>query len=151
MSVNDAMTAAIEDRRAKAWALRVAGSTLREIAAKLGISLGLAHRDCEAVLDRTRAEANESAERHTAIVLDRIDRCIAVLMPMLDDPDPEVAMHAMDRIDKFDRQRATLLGLNAPMRQEISGPGGAPIEIDDRAALIARIAGLTAGEPPAGA
>jgi hypothetical protein len=110
------------------------------------VSLGTAHKDITAVLERTKADADETAEQHRKMQLDRLDKAISILMPMLDDP--EVALEAMDRLDKLERRRAALLGLDAASKHEVSGPEGAPIPIDARASLLERLAGLAAGEAP---
>ena len=42
---------------------------------------------------------------------------------------------SIDRALRLMERRASMLGLDAPKRQEISGPDGSPIEIDERITL----------------
>lgn len=134
--------AELEERRAKVIKLRVDGYGFREIAAKLQMSVGQAYNDFKAVMDRTKAEADSTAEQERQVSLARIDRAMSVLMPLVD----EGSLDAMDRLDKLEKRRAALLGLDAPTRQEHTGAGGAPIEIDARGALLERLAGLADSE-----
>jgi hypothetical protein len=141
MAGNTAEDDAIEDRRAKAWDLRVRGKTYREIGAALGVSGKTAHQDCHAVLDRIKTETDDKAEHHRELQLARLERLTAVLMPMAEGGD----LDAMDRLDKLEKRRAALLGLDAPTRSELTGKDGAPVPIDARGSLIERLAGLVAG------
>jgi len=157
--------AELEERRAKVVQLKVDGYSFREIGAKLGINEGTACRDYRAVIDRTKAEADETVDEARRESLARIARAIRVLMPMVDAGDEETvkrrlaagepaplviaqanaALDAMDRLDKLEKRRAALLGLDAPTRSELTGKDGAPVPIDARGSLLDRIAGLVAG------
>jgi len=116
MTLNNAEEAAIEDRRQKAWQLRVAGKTYREIAKATGVSTGTAFTDITTVLHRIKAENDETAEHHRAMQLDRLDEAIAVVMPMLRSKDKKLALEAVDRLDRIERRRAALLGLDEPTK-----------------------------------
>lgn len=135
--------AAVEQRREQVIKLRVDGYGFREIAKTLSIGLATAYDDFKAVMDRTTASANSTADEERRVSLERIDRAIVKLMPMLDDPD--LALDAMDRLDKLERRRAALLGLDSPAKQELTGKDGAPLTVDARGALVERLAGLVAG------
>lgn len=117
--------AAMEERRLKCWDLRVSGWTLRQIAKELGLSAATVHKHIDHVLERTKADCDERAEQHRLMSLQRLDKAIAVLMRRIEDDDD--ALEAMDRLDKLERRRASLLGLDAPAKQEIvaafEGPG----------------------------
>lgn len=131
----------VEERRRRAIELRVSGKKYREIATELRIGLGQAYRDVKAVIDRTKAEADENADEIRRIELERIDEAIAAMMPNVRAGDPrccEVLVKLQDR-------RSRYLGLDAPAKHEHSGPDGAPIPIDARSALTERLAGLIAG------
>lgn len=128
--------AELETRRAQVIKLRVDGYGFREIAAKAGISVGQAYNDFKAVMDRTKAEADSTADQERQVSLSRIDRAIKVLVPMIDAADTETmrariasgedaklvmsqaasALDAMDRLDKLEKRRAALLGLDAPTK-----------------------------------
>lgn len=148
--------AAIEERRLKCWDLRAAGKTLRQIAGELGLSASTVHKHIDHVLERTKSECNEKAELHRLLSLQRLDKAIAVLLPMVemgseeamtraiaDGKDPVVVMglagkslEAMDRLDKLERRRAALLGLDAPTKQEHSGGiGVANVSLDELESL----------------
>lgn len=149
MPSNNSAEQATEIRRLKAWDLRVQGKTYREIGDALGVSHVTAWDDVKQVSERMRSELSESAEHHRSIQLQRLDKAISVLMPMLDDPDR--ALEAMDRLDKLEKRRAALLGLDSPAKQELSGPAGGAIAIDARTALIEKLSCLvTGGAPEAG-
>jgi hypothetical protein len=134
---------AVEERRKRAIALRLDGKNYRTIAAELGVGLATAYRDVAAVIDRTKAEANESADEVRSLELERHDRAIDGLMPHVDAGDPR----ACDTLVRLQERRSKYLGLDAPTRHEHTGAEGAPIEIDARSALLARLAGLVAGKP----
>lgn len=116
MPANNSAEAATEERRAKAWDLRVRGKTYREIGSELGVSHVTAWEDVKAIGDRIRSQTDESAEHHRAMQLQRLDKVISVLMPLVDVGD----LDAMDRLDKFEKRRAALLGLDAPAKQELA-------------------------------
>jgi DNA-binding CsgD family transcriptional regulator len=107
--------AELEARRAQVVKLHVDGNSFREIGRKLGIRESTAHGDFRAVLDRTRSEANSTVEEERRVSLDRIDRAMLVLMPKVDAGDLE----AMDRLDKLEKRRAALLGLDAPVKTQL--------------------------------
>ena len=161
--------AEIETRRAEAMRLRIRGKSYREIAAATGVSLGQAFADVKAVLDRTKAEADDDADQARALDLERIDRAIGIVEDILSAGDPiaepgqdeddllqaveserELKLKALDRLVKLQDQRAKLLGLYAPEKKEVTGADGAPIAIDARGALLERLASLAASAPAAG-
>jgi hypothetical protein len=115
MPANNADEVAIENRRAKAWDLRVKGKTYREIGLELGVSHVTAWEDVKFLGERIRSETDESVEQHRAMQVQRLDKVISVLMPKVEDGDFE----AMDRLDKAEKRRAALLGLDAPAKQQI--------------------------------
>lgn len=128
----------IEKRRRKATDLRVRGKSIPEIARALGCSVGTVHSDLDAVLVRTQDAADSLIRRERAASLARIDRATDALWPRIEKGDDV----AIDRLVRLERQRGKLLGTEAPVRQELSGPDGAPIPIDARTALLERLAGL---------
>lgn len=160
MTLNNSEEVAIEDRRSKAWLLRVKGKTVRQIATELGVSVGTAHSDLAAVMERTRSESDDRAETHRALSLARLDRALDTIeealraqVPAKDPENPDSAsadhdmrLKAIAGLLKLEERRAKLLGLDAPTKQEVSGPEGAPIPVDARSSLLDRLAGLVAGE-----
>lgn len=151
----------LEERRSKVVALKVDGYSFREIGAKLGINEGTACRDYRAVIDRTKADADETVDEERRTSLARIAKAIKVLMPMVEagtgeaikaaiaaGESPLVAMElarksldAMDRLVKLEKERAMLLGTYAPTRTEVDATvGGA------NPAVAARLVRETFGE-----
>lgn len=139
---------AVELRRSKVLELQIAGKSYRQIAEELTVSLGTVASDMKALVERAKAENDDRVERERMLSLARNGKALAVVLPMLNDG--ETVKDAVDALDKLEKRRAALLGLDAPTRQELSGPKGAPIEIDGRAMLVERLAGLVAGDAPAG-
>jgi hypothetical protein len=137
---------AIEKRRVKATKLRLAGWSMRDIAAHLKCSLGTVHTDLEAVLARTQETANQYLTREKALSLARLDVATKGIWAGVESGDKE----AVDGLVKLENRRAKLLGTDAPAKQELSGPAGAPIPIDARGTLLDKLARLIAREAPPG-
>lgn len=119
-----AAEARIETRRAKAISLRLKGKTYRAIAKETGVTVRQAWEDVKAVLERTKADANEDAEHHRAIDLERIDRAIEVCMQALDSD--EQSFGAIDRLVKLQERRAKLLGLDSPEKHAVAVADATP-------------------------
>jgi hypothetical protein len=107
----------LEKRRAEVVKLHVGGHSFREIGRTLDIAESQAYRDFKAVMDRTKADADATVDEHRRVSLARLEKAIAVLVPMLDDE--ARCLDAMDRLDKLEKRRAALLGLDAPTRTEV--------------------------------
>lgn len=127
MPSNDSNDQAIEDRRWKAWDLRIKGKSYRAIGDALGVSGKTAHQDCQAVLARVIDEANENAAQDRAVSLYRLDRALDIVEQALGaevftesgERDHELRLKAVDRLVKIDESRRKLLGTDAPMKHEI--------------------------------
>lgn len=131
--------AELEARRSQVVKLKGDGYSFREIGRKLDINEGTAYRDWKAVVERTKAEADETIDEQRRESLERIGRAMRVLMPMVDagseesikrriadGEDPKLvlaqaasSLDAMDRLDKLEKRRAALLGLDAPTKTEV--------------------------------
>lgn len=75
----------------------------------------------------------------------RIDAAIRAIWPdvMLGD------LRAVDRLLKLMERRSRFLGLDAPTKQEVSGPDGEPIRVEDARAFLAEaIARVAADSQP---
>ncbi|MCL5942763.1 MAG: hypothetical protein M1325_04475 [Actinobacteria bacterium] len=110
-------------READALELRLGGATYEQIAARLGYkNRSGALRAVLRSLDRL-IEPQE-VEQLRRLELERLDRLLLGIWYS--------AVHgeaqAIDRVLKILERRARLLGLDAPVRQEHSGPGGGPIQ-----------------------
>jgi len=139
---------AIEQRRERITKLRISGWSIRDIAAHIGCSIGTVHGDLSAVLERTQDAANDATKRERAVSLARLDVATKGIWPEVETGGVE----AVDRLVKLEQRRARLLGLDAPARQEISGPGGGAVPIEARSALESKLdelrKRLTAGTAP---
>jgi hypothetical protein len=114
--------AAIVERRRRAWELRIAGLTHEQIAKALGVSTKTIQSHLKRALADYQAATAASVEQYRDQELARIDGIIAKLWPKREHPRvAEVILQASEK-------RSRLLGLNAPERREISGPGGRPIQ-----------------------
>ncbi len=114
---------AARDLEGDALALRRAGASFREIASQLGCSSTSAFRAVSRVLDRTMVELGESAAVLRAMELERLDALLAAVWPAAVAGDlPSVAMAL-----RVAERRARLLGLDAPVRQELTGADGGPL------------------------
>lgn len=122
--------------------LRITGKSYREIAAELGCSVSKAYDDVSAALAKLEAESAEKAAEVRRIELDRIDVMLKGIWPEAEAGDArkiETALKLMER-------RAKLLGIDAPTKQEVSGPDGGAIPIEDARAMLAdRLAALAGG------
>ena len=123
MPPNNSSDQLAELRRLKAWNLRAQGKSYREIGVELGVSHVTAWHDVEAFQASESESIREEAKHHIAMAVQRNDRIIAVLLPMAEAGD----MEAMDRLDKFEKRRAALIGMDAPDRKEITGKDGGPL------------------------
>jgi hypothetical protein len=121
----------IEQRRAKVVKLRVAGWSIRDIAAHLNVSVGLVHGDLSEVLVRTREQANESVKVERELSIERLETAIKKIWDQVEGGD----LDAVDRLVRLEQRLAKLQGLDAPTKQELSGPDGAPIEVTTKTTL----------------
>jgi hypothetical protein len=126
----------------------------------LGVSVGHTHHDIHEALDRTIDRTNNAIAIERALSLQRIDIAILGIMPRLKKGDDA----AVTSFTRLDARRAKLLGLDVPIKAELTGPDGGAIPIaaptsqlesklDD---LYKRLVGGvtatdTATAPPAGA
>jgi hypothetical protein len=123
------------ENRRRALQLRVSGLTFDEISDVMGLgNRGAAYKLVNGALEDTRKEIREDAERYVAEDLHRIDRLMRAIWPMaLGNTQTGTApdLKAIDRVEKLLARKSRMLGLDAPVRAELSGPGGAPIEVSD--------------------
>lgn len=118
------------ERERRAIELRRAGQTYDAIAVELGCTRGAAFKVVQRVLVRLAAEAREDGEAVRAIELDRLDALHAIVWEKAAAGD----LAAVDRALRIAERRAKLLGLDAPVRRELTGRDGVPLL--DVAALV---------------
>ncbi|HKJ76511.1 MAG TPA: hypothetical protein VKA64_04830, partial [Gammaproteobacteria bacterium] len=83
-------------------------------------------------LAEINAKTAEDAEEVKRLELERLDRMLLSLWPKVTNGDPQ----AVEKALKVSERRARLLGIDAPTRGELSGPGGGPLEVSGFAALM---------------
>jgi hypothetical protein len=140
----------VAEQTTRAFALRVKGLSYRDIAAEMGCSVGWAYKLVSDELAKLQAESAEKAAELRQIELERLDGMLVAMREDIDKGDArkiETALKIMER-------RAKLLGLDAPTKQEVSGPDGGAIPIEDARSMlaerIAALAGKPDGEPAGG-
>jgi hypothetical protein len=129
----------IAERRVRAFGLRKAGASYRQIAQQLSVSLNTAWADVTAELLELREQTKADAQEVRDLELQRCDEMILGLWPAVRKGDPRSVLAAA----KVMERRAKLLGLDAPTKQEHSGN----LTLDHlvaRESLASRIAGLAA-------
>ncbi len=144
----DERKAATAEKQRRALALRRGGATYDQISKELGYAG--ASRAYNLVKDAIAAIPREEAIEVREMELQRLDVMLVALWPKAR------AGHAesVDRILRIMKRRAEYLGLDAPKKQEHSGPDGGPIELDaagervrSRLALLAARAGTGEATP----
>ncbi|MGW2611429.1 hypothetical protein ACWC4A_44920 [Streptomyces mirabilis] len=96
-------------------------------------------RDVRTALADRRAKLNDGVDELRALEADRLDRLFFVAYKKaVRDQD----LAAIDRTLRIMERRARLLGLDMPVRTELSGPDGGPVQVenvtvDELVALIA--------------
>jgi hypothetical protein len=110
------------ERKAAALELRKSGATFEQIAATLGCSISYAHKAVTKALDRM---VREPADALRKLELERLDSMLFGLWRRAKGGETG----AVDRVIKLMERRARLLGLDAPERRELSGPGGGPVPL----------------------
>lgn len=119
-----------EDRIAQVWELRKAGASYAQIAQQIGVNKGNLSRWVRRKLDELARNNIEGAEDIRRIELERLDVALLAIWPQV-----RSGNHgAIDRLVRIQERRARLLGLDAPARQEVSGPDGGPIDFVRRVA-----------------
>ena len=115
---------AAAERHQKALNMRRDGHTYEEIKTKLGYaSPSGAEKAVKAAL---QSVIREPAEEVRAMELARLDRMLLKLRARINKGDHLAINSAL----KIQDRRARLLGLDAPVRQEISGADGDPLMVD---------------------
>jgi hypothetical protein len=100
-----------ETRRAEAWALRLEGNTVRQIAEAMDISVGAAGKYLQETLAELGTESRESAESWRQIQLDRLDAVVAAWLPISRDPTQPEAARGGALVIRAVEAQSRLLGL----------------------------------------
>jgi len=124
---SDARAIEIATRREQSLQFRRAGLSLRDIAARLNVDPKTIHEDIRVMLAEAIKENVDSAEQLRALEIERLDRMLLSLSPMLNpaafpgQKAPLPDLKAIDRALRISEHRAKLLGLYAPEKREHSG------------------------------
>jgi hypothetical protein len=122
-----------EQRQYKAFQLKVDGLSIHEIALRLGCSVGTVHSDIWAVREELAENTQKLAAREREVSLARIERAIAGIMDRVDDGDSDAILS----LDRMEKRRAALLGLDAPTKQEVQLSGSLSLdELDELKAAV---------------
>ncbi|MFJ3699505.1 hypothetical protein ACIPW9_36175 [Streptomyces sp. NPDC090052] len=131
-------------RRADAIRLRLAGMDFDTIADRLGYaSRGAASKDVCRAFDAFRAEEESAVETWRELEGQRLDRLQAAAWTSAVKGD----LKAIETVLKVIAQRSKLLGLDMPLRTELSGPGGGAVPIGPVSIAELRSAIRIAGDP----
>ena len=117
--------AAAAERRVKVLEMRKAGFTFRQIGGQLDINEAQAYRDLARILSDILELARPDAVALRTLELERLDDLQKTLWRQAKAGN----LGATDRLLRIMERRARLLGLDAPTKEEHSGPGGGPIVI----------------------
>ncbi len=104
--------AALSERDAEIWDLRVRGYSLRQIGEKVGLTHGAVSKALQRGFERYEYPKVEEARK---LMLDQIDKVVASLEKRIDAGDDKAIQNwfrAMERKTK-------LLGLDAPVKHEV--------------------------------
>jgi hypothetical protein len=121
--------------------LRKSGATWQQIAERgIYADKGAAYRAVMDLLDRQNVELGDELR---TLMNARFDTALLAIWPAVQRGD----LKAIDRMLRIEAQRARLYGIEAPVKTEITGADGGPIEVVELEQFVARLAAL----PPAGA
>ena len=130
-----------EERRDQVAGMMLARTPYRKMASLLGVALGTIAADVQVIRKRWIANSVHSYDQHVAeqsALLDGIERAMAPKAMLGNERAAEVLLRVMER-------RARLLGLDRPVRHEVTGADGGPIEVtealaDEADALVDELA-----------
>ena len=106
-------------RRTRAIQMLADGKTKREIAATLGVAVTTVSRDVSFMIAHEKAENPAVVQEIREIETQRLDGWVSRASALLENVDPDIQLKAIDRLVKLSERRAKLLGLDAPVKQEI--------------------------------
>lgn len=126
MGTTKAKQAKVAERRAKAITLRLAGMDWQTIADRLEYSSrGAACQDVARALEANLAEQSQAADTLREVETLRLDRLQAAAWPAAVKGD----LKAIETVLKVIDRRVKLQGLDMPLRAELSGLDGGPMQL----------------------
>jgi hypothetical protein len=149
-----------EQQEARALEMRFAGASYEQIRQKLGIgSKATAHAVVRRAIARSRAAVRGDLDDLRDLEALRLDRLLQAAWPdaigrVVDGARTPADTKAMQLVVKLMERRAKLLGLDAPVKTEITGANGAAIQVEDARSALAQklsaVLGAGANQGPAG-
>lgn len=145
MPASKAQQAATAKRRAQAIALKLAGMDFDTIAERLEYAdPGAARKDLWRAFHANRLEERQAVETLREVEGARIDRLQAAVWSKALKGD----LKAVETVRRLIAERIRLFGLAEPVRTELSGPGGGPVQLGQASSaelerLIAAAEGVT--------
>lgn len=141
MSNPKGQTEIAAERRVESLKMRKMGASYRAIAKQLGVDHKTIQTDIKTALAELGELQDESAAELRLIDLARLDDLYLGLQNRIKNQDDKAIGHALRILER----RATMLGLDAPKRQELTGATGGPLRVvsaseltdDQLAAIIA--------------
>lgn len=134
----------IAKKHAQALQLRMAGTSFQAIADALGYTTP--QGAYEAVKAALLATVREPADELRKVDLERLEKMLFGIWRQA----TEGNQGAIDRALRVLERRAKLLGLDAPVKTELTGADGGPLKVEHEAseALLARLERLAGGDKP---
>lgn len=133
MPASKAQRAATAERRGKAIALRLAGMDYESIAQRLGYAdRGAACKDIQRAMEANIAQQTQSADTLREVELMRLDRLQAAAWQAAASGD----LKAIETVLKIVDRRSRLLGLDAPIKTDVTVSDAITSEIEQLAAQL---------------
>ncbi len=126
MSRTSARTLRARQHEQQALELRLGGASYARIGEALGMTAGGAWKAVDRLMARQDAQCEETADKLRRLEAARCDRLLVGVWPRALQGDVQAVREAL----RISKRRSELLGLDAPRRQELSGPEGGAIELD---------------------
>jgi len=124
---NNPKVARARDREAQALELRKAGASFPAIGQALGISDEGARKAVSRALARIAQQTDEAAAELRALELERLDMAQLAIARQVQQGN----FGAIDRWIRLSERRAKLLGLDAPVRQDVQATIGYIVDLGD--------------------
>lgn len=118
--------AEVNKRKQKAYELRLLGHSQEEIAQILKVDQTTVSRYFD--VEPTDHMTKEKHSEYVDLMVQRLDKLLSVAMKQAVD---DGSLPAVDRVIRLEERRAKLLGLDAPVRQDIGVAGPKVITIID--------------------
>lgn len=104
-------------RRQRALEMRIAGSTLREIAAELEVAQSTVCNTLQTALRHTNAQTASMVEEYRRLSNERFDKLIKALMPKAE----KGSAQAAEAVRRIEVSRHKIMGTGAPQKFEVDG------------------------------